>query len=196
MGRGRTRRKTRGSPGGGGGQVPDAWVFWFHFCWDLIYVQKLGVSGQSPLQLGAGCGLRERPGACAQVVAAQVAHESLPVGARAGDRSAGLPSSVLVHQGPGEQPPGQRETHAWTLTPRAQKSLKKRQTLGNQEEEDISLSWGPWARGPSFQCRRVYVAHAWADSPKLFPPWKAPPLTGCSCADGSGSWVRFRVGAD
>lgn len=83
----------------------------------------------------------------------------LPVGARAGDRSAGLPSSVLVHQGPGEQPPGQRETHAWTLTPRAQKSLKKRQTLGNQEEEDISLSWGPWVRGPSFQCRPQ--SHMW-----------------------------------
>lgn len=76
MGRGRTRRKTRGSPGEGGGQVTDAPVFWFTFCWDLIYVQKLGVSSQSPLQLGAGCGLRERPGACAQVVAAQVAHES------------------------------------------------------------------------------------------------------------------------
>ena len=76
----------------------------------------------------------------------------VPVGARAGDHSAGLPSSMLVHQGPGEQPPGQRETHAWTLSLRAWRSLKRRQTLGNQEEEDISLSWQPWARGPTFQC--------------------------------------------
>ena len=76
----------------------------------------------------------------------------LPVRARAGECSAGLPSSMLVHRGPGEQPPGQRETCAWTLSPRAWKSLKRRQTLGNQEEEDISLSWQPWARGPTFQC--------------------------------------------
>lgn len=70
-----------------------------------------------------------------------------PVGARAGDRSAGLPSSMLVHQGPGEQPSGQRDTHAWTLTPRAQRCLKRRQTLGNQEEEDVSLFWQPWLEG-------------------------------------------------
>ena len=63
MGRGRTRRKTRGSPGGDGGQLPDVLVFWFTFSWDLIYVQKLGVSSQSPLQPGGkargmcpGCG--------------------------------------------------------------------------------------------------------------------------------------------
>lgn len=93
-----------------------------------------------------------------------------PVGARAGDRSAGLPSSMLVHQGPGEQPSGQRDTHAWILTLRAQRCLKRRQTLGNQEEEDVSLSWQPWARGPSFQCWPkatcvcagcVRVVHAW-----------------------------------
>ena len=128
----------------------------------------------------------------------------LPVGARAGECSAGLPSSMLVHQGPGEQPPGQRETHAWTLSPRAWRSLKRRQTLGNQEE-DISLSWKPWARGPIFQCWPkatracagcVNVAHAWPDSLKRFPPWRAPPLAGCSCAEGSGSWVGFGVGAD
>ena len=52
MGRGRTRRKTRGSPGGDGGQLPDVLVFWFTFSWDLICVQKLGVSSQSPLQPG------------------------------------------------------------------------------------------------------------------------------------------------
>ena len=52
MGRGRTRRKTRGSPGGDGGQLPDAPAFWFTVCWDLIYVQKLGVSTQSPLPPG------------------------------------------------------------------------------------------------------------------------------------------------
>ena len=75
MGRGSTRRKTRGSPGGGGGQktCPGLLV---PFLLGPVYVHKLGVSGQSPLQLGAGCGLRERPGACAQVVAVQVAHES------------------------------------------------------------------------------------------------------------------------
>ena len=52
MGRGRTRRKTRGSPGEDGGQLSDAPVFWFTFSWDLIYAQKLGVSSQSPLQPG------------------------------------------------------------------------------------------------------------------------------------------------
>ena len=52
MGRGRTRRKTRGSPGGDGGQLSDDPVFWFTFCWDLIYVQKLEVSSQSPLPPG------------------------------------------------------------------------------------------------------------------------------------------------
>ena len=120
--------------------------------------------------LGAGCGCRESTGACAQVVAAVWLTILFPVGARAGDRSAGLPSSMLVHQGPGEQPSGQRDTHAWILTLRAQRFLKRRQTLGNQEEEDVSLSWQPWARGPSFQCwpkatcgcaGRVRVVHAW-----------------------------------
>ena len=56
MGRGRTRRKTRGSPGGDGGQLPDAPVFRFTFCWDLIYVQKLGVSSQSPFHWGKSQG--------------------------------------------------------------------------------------------------------------------------------------------
>ena len=94
---------------------------------------------------------------------------------------------------------------AWTLTPRAQRGLKRRQTLGNQEEEDISLSWQPWARGLSFQCWPkatcvcagcVHMAHAWPESPKRFPPWRPPPLTGRFCADGSGSWVGSGVGAD
>ena len=128
-----------------------------------------------------------------------------PVGARAGDRSAGLPSSMLVHQGPGEQPSGQRDTHAWILTLRAQRCLKRRQTLGNQEEEDVSLSWQPWARGPSFQCWPkatcacagcVRMAHAWPHSPIRFPPRKPPPLTGGSYAHGLGSAVGFGVGAD
>ena len=84
--------------------------------------------------LGAGCGCRERPRACAQVVAARVAHDSLSCGCEGWNCSAGLPSSMLVHQGPGEQPSGQRDTHAWILTLRAQRFLKRRQTLGNQEE--------------------------------------------------------------
>ena len=89
--------------------------------------------------LGAGCGCRESTGACAQVVAAVWLTILFPVGARAGDCPAGLPSSILVHQGPGDQLSGQRETHAWTLTPRAQRCLKRRQTLGNQEQEDVSV---------------------------------------------------------
>ena len=164
MGRGRTRRKTRGSPGGDGGQLPDAPVFWFTFCWNLIYVQKLGVSSQSPFHWGKG------PGHVPRLWLPEWLTILVPVGARAGDRSAGLPSSMLVHQGPGEQPSGQRDTHAWILTLRAQRCLKRRQTLGNQEEDDVSLSWLPWARGPSFQCwpkatcvcaRCVRVVHAW-----------------------------------
>ena len=155
--------------------------------------------------LGAGCGRRERPGACAQVVAARVAHNSLSCGCKGWRPPSRATSSMLGHQGPGEQPSGQRETHAWTLTLRAQRCLKRRQTLGNQEEEDVSLSWQPWARGPSFQCWPkatcvcagcVHVAHAWPESPKRFPPWRPPPLTGRSCADSSGSWVGFWVRAD
>ena len=119
--------------------------------------------------LGAGCGRRERPGACAQVVAAVWLTILFPVGARAGDHPAGLPSSMLVHQGTGEQPSGQRDTHAWTLTPRAQRCLKRRQTVATRNRK-MFLSWQPWARGPSFQCWPkatcmcagcVRVVHAW-----------------------------------
>ena len=120
--------------------------------------------------LGAGCGRRERPGACSQVVAARVAHDCLSCGCKGWRPPSRATSSMLGHQGPGEQPSGQRETHAWTLSLRAQRCLKRRQTLSNQEEEDVSLSWQPWARGPSFQCwpkatcvcaRCVGVVHTW-----------------------------------
>ena len=90
MGMGRTRRKTRGSPGGDGGQVPDAPVFWFTFCWDLIYSRNLEYQVSHHCPLGAGCGCRERPGACAQVVAARVAHDSLSCGCEGWNCSAGL----------------------------------------------------------------------------------------------------------
>ena len=120
--------------------------------------------------LGAGCGRRERPGACAQVVAARVAHDCLSCGCKGWRPPSRATSSMLGHQGPGEQPSGQRETYAWTLSLRAQRCLKRRQTLSNQEEEDVSLSWQPWARGPSFQCWPkatcacagcVRMVHAW-----------------------------------
>ena len=153
--------------------------------------------------LGAGCGCRESTGACAQVVAAVWLTILFPVGARAGDCPAGLPSSILVHQGPGDQLSGQRETHAWTLTPRAQRCSRRRQTLGNQKEEDISLSWQPWVRGPSFQCwpkatcacaECVRVVHTWpmrgqTARRNILP--EPPPLTGHFRADGLG-WGRIR----
>ena len=98
-------------------------------------------------QVSHHCSLGERPGACAQVVAARVAHDCLSCGCKGWRPPSWATSSMLGHQGPGEQPSGQRETHAWTLTLRAQRCLKRRQTLGNQEEEDISLSWKPWLEG-------------------------------------------------
>ena len=54
--------------------------------------------------------------------------------------------------------------------PEGSEVLEEETDLGNQKEEDVSLSWQPWARGPSFQCWPkatcacagcVRVVHAW-----------------------------------
>lgn len=121
----------------------------------------------------------------------------LPVGAGAGGISAGLASCVGA-PGPGDQPSGQRETHAWPLTPRT-----RRQPLGNQE---VIFLWAtgqmakPQVLGPKphVQVHRcVRMAHMWSESLKLFPPWKPPPLARCSCLlMAQGPEWGLGVGAD
>ena len=204
-GQGQDQEKDKGVPRWGWGSASRCPSLLVHFLLEPdLCPETWSIKSVTTVAWGLGVVIGKGPGHVPRLWLPEWLTILVPVGARAGDRSAGLPSSILVHQGPGEQPPGQRETHAWTLSPRAWRSLKRRQTLGNQEE-DISLSWKPWARGPIFQCwpkatcacaRCVHVANAWPDSRKRYPPGRAPPLAGCSCAEGSGSWVGFGVGAD
>ena len=77
-------------------------VFWFPFYWDLFMSRNLEYLVSHHCSWGLGVVLGKGPGHVPKLWLSKWLTSLLLVGARAGDCSAWLPSSVLVHQGLGE----------------------------------------------------------------------------------------------